>query len=74
MRKIFFLLIDGIGDLSYLDENGKYCTPLQKANTPTFDYIASGGSLCGSMDPVAPGIACGSDTAHLSIFGYDPFS
>ena len=24
------------------------------------------------MDPVQPGLACGSDTAHLSIFGYDP--
>ena len=24
------------------------------------------------MDPVEPGLACGSDTAHLSIFGYDP--
>lgn len=24
------------------------------------------------MDPVEAGIACGSDTAHLSIFGYDP--
>lgn len=24
------------------------------------------------MDPVEPGLACGSDTSHLSIFGYDP--
>jgi 2,3-diphosphopglycerate-independent phosphoglycerate mutase len=24
------------------------------------------------MDPVEPGYGCGSDTAHLSIFGYDP--
>ena len=24
------------------------------------------------MDPVAPGLACGSDTAHLSLLGYDP--
>lgn len=24
------------------------------------------------MDPVEPGLACGSDTAHMSIFGYDP--
>ena len=26
------------------------------------------------MDPVEPGLACGSDTAHMSIFGYDPFT
>lgn len=25
------------------------------------------------MDPVEPGLACGSDTAHMSIFGYNPF-
>ncbi|KAG8093162.1 hypothetical protein GUJ93_ZPchr0012g21300 [Zizania palustris] len=24
------------------------------------------------MDPVEPGLACGSDTAHLSLLGYDP--
>lgn len=24
------------------------------------------------MDPVEPGLACGSDTAHMSLFGYDP--
>jgi len=24
------------------------------------------------MDPVEPGLACGSDTAHMSILGYDP--
>ena len=28
--------------------------------------------LNGQLDPVQPGLACGSDTAHLSIFGYDP--
>ncbi len=26
----------------------------------------------GLLDPVEPGLACGSDTAHLSILGYDP--
>jgi 2,3-bisphosphoglycerate-independent phosphoglycerate mutase len=24
-------------------------------------------------DPVQAGLACGSDTAHMSIFGYNPF-
>ena len=26
----------------------------------------------GLLDPVEPGLACGSDTAHLSILGYNP--
>jgi len=25
------------------------------------------------MDPVETGLACGSDTAHLNILGYNPF-
>lgn len=28
--------------------------------------------LNGLMDPVEPSLACGSDTAHMSILGYDP--
>jgi 2,3-bisphosphoglycerate-independent phosphoglycerate mutase len=28
--------------------------------------------LNGLMDSVEPGLACGSDTAHLSLLGYDP--
>jgi 2,3-bisphosphoglycerate-independent phosphoglycerate mutase len=31
-----------------------------------------GGGLNGIMDPVEPGLGCGSDTAHMSILGYDP--
>jgi 2,3-diphosphopglycerate-independent phosphoglycerate mutase len=63
-------LIDGIGDLGIESLQGK--TPLQHAVTPTFDAIAASG-LCGLMDPVETGLACGSDTAHMNIFGYNPF-
>jgi len=46
-------------------------TLLQRAHIPAMDRLARLGH-CGLMDPVEPGLACGSDTAHLSIFGYDP--
>lgn len=65
-RKTLFLLIDGLGDIQ---RDG--LTPLQAVRTPTLDYLAGKGR-CGLMDPVEPGLACGSDTAHLSILGFDP--
>jgi len=34
--------------------------------------INSQGSFYGVHDPVQSGLACGSDTAHMSLFGYDP--
>lgn len=67
MDKVLFILIDGLGDVSGPDG----LTTLQIANTPNFDHLATHG-MVGLMDPVEPGVACGSDTAHLSILGYDP--
>eukprot|EP00164_Ancoracysta_twista_P010295 GFYU01015479.1.p1 GENE.GFYU01015479.1~~GFYU01015479.1.p1 ORF type:complete len:430 (-),score=76.86 GFYU01015479.1:296-1585(-) len=64
-----FVLIDGLADVS-LKEYGDL-TPLQKAATPTMDTLAAEG-MTGLLDPVEPGLACGSDTAHLNILGYDP--
>ncbi len=67
--KIVFYMIDGLGDITYDSLNQK--TPLQAAHTPHMDRLATLG-INGLMDPVEPGLACGSDTAHMSIFGYDP--
>lgn len=47
------------------------CSPLAAASPPTLDLLATHG-LCGLMDSVEPAQACGSDTAHLSLLGYDP--
>ncbi|GAM26749.1 hypothetical protein SAMD00019534_099240 [Acytostelium subglobosum LB1] len=62
-------MVDGLADVSIPKFNRN--TPLQRAVLPAMDSIANSG-INGAMDPVEPGYSCGSDTAHLSIFGYDP--
>lgn len=71
MRKQILLIgFDGIGDRPSRELNG--LTPLEAASKPTIDWLASRGAQ-GIMDPIAPGVIPGSDTAHLAIFGLDPF-
>ena len=47
-------------------------TPLEAAYTPHMDRLVKNG-WAGLMDPVNPGIPPGSDVAHFSLFGYDPY-
>lgn len=47
-------------------------TPLEVASTPNLDEAARRGQA-GLMDVIAPGVPPGSDTAHLALFGLDPF-
>lgn len=55
-------MIDGLGDVSMLSSgNPAIQTPMQMARTPYMDLLARHGHL-GLMDPVEPGLACGSDT------------
>ncbi|KAJ0448709.1 putative phosphoglycerate mutase (2,3-diphosphoglycerate-independent) [Helianthus annuus] len=68
-KRVVFVLIDGLGDVS-IPRFG-YKTPLEAAKVPNLDAIASAG-VNGLMDPVEVGLGCGSDTAHLSLLGYDP--
>ncbi len=65
--KVFMLIVDGMSDRSV-----KGTTPLDSASTPNLDRLAKMG-INGIMDTIRPGVRPGSDTAHLSILGYDPF-
>ncbi len=67
--KGILVIADGLGGRP-TDYDGKTC--LQAAKTPNLDELARRG-INGLLDPIAPGVRPGSDTAHLSIFGYDPY-
>ena len=62
--------MDGMGDRPLKEFNNQ--TPLEAANTPNMDQMAREG-INGIMDSIAPGIIPGSDTAHISILGYNPY-
>ncbi len=68
--KGMLIIADGLGGRPTDTPEGKTC--LEAARTPHLDELARRGAL-GLLDPIAPGVRPGSDTAHLSIFGYDPF-
>ncbi|MFB3883439.1 MAG: 2,3-bisphosphoglycerate-independent phosphoglycerate mutase [Armatimonadota bacterium] len=62
---------DGLADRPVPELDGR--TPLEAADTPNMDRVAASGE-CGQMDPIGPGVRAGSDTSHLAILGYDPFT
>lgn len=68
IKKALILIMDGLGDRA-IDNLGNK-TPLERANTPNFDKLVRK-SECGLMYSLSRGRRPGSDTAHLSIFGYD---
>ena len=47
--------------------------PIEAADNVNMNTLAFDGE-CGMMDPIAPGIRAGSDTSHLAILGFDPFT
>ena len=69
-KRVLLVVCDGLGDRPTPALGGR--TPLQAAATPNLDWFAAQGA-CGQVDVIAPGIRPGSDTAHLALFGYDPF-
>jgi len=69
-EKLLMLILDGMPDRPVPEIGMK--TPLQAARKPGFDRIVTEGAG-GIMDVIGTGIVPGSDTAHLALFGYDPF-
>jgi len=67
--KYVLIIGDGMADEPIPELGDK--TPLQFANTPAMDSIASAGEL-GCVLTIPEGMQAGSDTAILSIFGFDP--
>lgn len=68
MRKILYVVLDGLGDRPIPELGGR--TPLEAADTPFLDELAQKGET-GLMDTIGPGIAPESDAAVMSILGYD---
>jgi 2,3-bisphosphoglycerate-independent phosphoglycerate mutase len=67
--KFAFLVGDGMGDYPVKELGGK--TPLAVAHTPQMDWIADHGDM-GLVTTIPEGCETGSDTANLSLLGYDP--
>eukprot|EP00171_Calliarthron_tuberculosum_P017317 IDg17317t1 len=65
---VVWVIVDGLSDVAPASLG--FQTPMQKAPTPTLDALTRRGRT-GLVDPVRAGLACGSDTAHLSMFGYN---
>ena len=69
--KYIVVLGDGMSDEPVAALGGK--TPLEYANTPTMDELASKGEM-GMVQNVPAGMSPGSEIANLSVMGYDPLT
>ncbi len=69
MKKILFIVLDGLGDEPIPEFNGH--TPLMSAQTPFMDGLAEQGVL-GLAETKFQGALPTSEEGHLSLFGYDP--
>jgi len=67
--KYLILVGDGMADEAQKELEGK--TPLEEAQTPHMDQLASKGIL-GLTETIAPHQEPGSDVANMAILGYDP--
>lgn len=69
MKKLVFLIADGMGDWPVEALGGK--TPLETALTPHMDALAGEG-LMGLCRTVPEGMPPGSDIANMALLGCDP--
>ena len=67
--KYAVVLGDGMAD--YRMPRLGHRTPLQYAHKPNIDYLAANGEI-GIVRTIPEGLSPGSDTANLSVMGYDP--
>lgn len=67
--KYILVLGDGMADEAIEALDGR--TPLEAADTPVMDALASAGEM-GMVSTIPEGMSPGSDTANLSVLGYDP--
>lgn len=68
-KRVILVIGDGMADRPLPELNGR--TPLEIANPVNMNRLAALG-ISGLLDSVAPGVVPGTETAHLSILGYDP--
>lgn len=67
--KYIVVLGDGMADEPIASISGK--TPLAYANTKAMDRLSAAGEI-GMVHTIPDGMSPGSDTANLSVIGYDP--
>lgn len=67
--KYVIVLGDGMADRPLEELQGM--TPLEYAETPAMDQLAAAGEI-GTVHTIPDGMSPGSDTANLSVLGYDP--
>ena len=67
--KYVVVLGDGMADEPIARLNGR--TPLAYANTPALDALSKKSEI-GMVSTIPKGMKPGSDTANLSVMGYDP--
>lgn len=68
MKKILFIIIDGLGDKPIKALGNK--TPLEAAKTPNLDWLAKNG-ICGLVEPFYTMAIPTSEESHFSLFGYN---